>query len=78
MDIYEERRINQEAYRRLKPTIDTSYPHGQYVAIDKGEIVGNSASFPELFNALQSEGRTSRRILVVEAGVDYPEYGVIL
>ncbi len=74
MDSDEERQINQEAYRRLKATIATSYPHGQYVAIDRGEIVGDSASFSELHQALQAKGRTSRRILVVEAGVDYLEY----
>ncbi len=74
MEGEQERKVNEEAYRRLKPTIDQTYPRGRFVAIDKGEIVGDAATFSELDNALLAQGKTSRYILVVEAGVDYPDY----
>ena len=45
MEIEEERRINQEAYCRLKPTIDKVYPHGQYVAIVE-MLISHGAQLP--------------------------------
>ena len=69
---------NWVQYRRLKPTIDQQYPPGRFVAIDDGAIVGDADDFLELHNALKQQGKDSRDILVVQAGVDYPEYGIIL
>jgi hypothetical protein len=68
---------NQAAYLRLKPLIDQTYPAGHFVAIDEGEIVGDAPSFEELDAALNASGRTSRAILVVQAGVTLPDFSWI-
>jgi hypothetical protein len=72
-----EREKNQRAFRRLKPVIDQRYPLGRYVAIDGGSIVADAPGFDELSAALTSMGKNSKEVLVVQAGVDYPEKAVI-
>jgi len=72
-----ERENNQRAFRKLKPMIDHRYPQGRYVAIDEGSIVADAADFDELSTALTSVGKNSKEVLVVQAGVDYPEKAVI-
>ena len=57
--------------------IDQTYPHGQFVAIHEGRIVADAATFDELSTALDAMGKDSAEILVVQAGVDYPENAVI-
>jgi hypothetical protein len=73
-----ERQVNQEAYRRLRETIKQTYAADRYVAISAGKIVADAASFPELEAALKALGSDSRETLVVQAGVDYSDYVVIL
>src|SRR5262245_2336627 len=40
----EEERLNQLAYRELRPTIDQTYPRGQFVAIHSGQVVADARS----------------------------------
>lgn len=68
---------NEAAYRRLKEAIAREYPRGQFVAIFGGQIVADAPTFEELSARLQATGKDSRDILVVEAGVEYPEYVTI-
>jgi hypothetical protein len=74
MEANEERDQNQAAFKRLKPDIDRTYPFGRFVAIHQGKVVGDAATFQELDDALNASGLTSRNILVVQAGVEYPDY----
>jgi hypothetical protein len=74
----EAREKNEAAYRRLKPDIDRTYPPGRFVAIHEGEIVGDAPTFRQLDESLLDRGLTSPEILVVQAGVDYPDYVDIL
>ncbi len=67
----EERERNQASYRRLKETIGTTYPHGWFVGIADDQIVAAAADFRTLETNLRSQGKDPRRVLVVEAGVDY-------
>ncbi len=69
---------NEAAYRALKATIDRSYPRGHYVAIDDGQISADAATFDELMLRVKALGKDPREGLAVQAGADYPEYGVIL
>jgi hypothetical protein len=69
---------DQAAFRRLKPLIDQSYERGRFVAIFEGEIVADAASFEELEQLLRQKGKDSRQVLVIQAGVDYSEYAIIL
>ena len=73
-----ERQLNQTAYRRLEKQIEETYPHGQFVAIAGGEIVGDASDFMTLYNALKAGGRDPREVLIVQAGHEYPENVVIL
>ena len=64
---------DQAAYRRLKGTINQTYPPGRYVAISGGQIVADSDRFAELDSLLKAQGRDPTKVLVVQAGVEYPE-----
>jgi major membrane immunogen (membrane-anchored lipoprotein) len=77
MDITQDSDRYNIAYRQLKATIDRSYPRGWFVAVADGKIVAAAADFHELEGTLQGQGRDPRTVLVVEAGVDYPEYVTI-
>lgn len=68
---------NQIAYRHLAATIDASYSPGHFVAIAGGKIIADAQSFQELDKALESAGQSSAEVLVVQAGVNYPESTVI-
>jgi hypothetical protein len=72
------RDMNEKAFRSLKPHIDQAFPAGRFVAIDEGRIVGDAATFEDLHSKLDRLGKTSKDVLVVQAGVSYPEDVVIL
>ncbi len=57
----------------VKKRIDTSYPRGWFVAVDGEQILGDAADFRELEGKLRTLSVDPRSVLVVEAGVDYPE-----
>ncbi len=78
MDNNEERDRNESAYRHLKETIKQTYPAGWFVGIADNQIIGAAADFDELGQILRAKGRDPRQVLVVEAGIDYPEYVTIL
>jgi hypothetical protein len=65
------------SYRQTKQAIDASYPPGWFVALIDHQIVAAAADFHELQGKLRAEGQDPRNVLVVEAGVDYPEYVTI-
>ena len=68
---------NMAAYGRLKETICRTYARGWFVAIADDRIVDAAANFHDLEKSLRVKGKDPRRVLVVEAGVDYPEYVTI-
>lgn len=74
MEANQERDQNQAAFKKLKPEIDRTYPFGRFVAIHQGKVVGNAVTFEELDDDLNARGLTSRNILVIQAGVEYPDF----
>jgi hypothetical protein len=72
-----DRQRNDEAYGRLKETISRSYPHGWFVGIADDQVVGAAADFRALESKLRAQGNDPRQVLVVQAGVDYPDYVTI-
>ena len=68
---------NHAAYRRLKGSIARAYESGRFVAIAGGRIVADADDFNELRTRLTALGKDSPDVLVVQAGVDYPESAVI-
>lgn len=78
MPANKKRRVNQVAYRTLKPTIDHRYPSGHFVAINSEEIIADAADFESLAEAIRQRGMQPENVLFVQAGVDYPEEVLIL
>jgi len=78
MKTTEERQGNQEAFRQLKEFIQLTYPPGRFLGIAGGKIVADAASFAEMDSALKTLGQDSADVLVVQAGVEYPESAVVL
>jgi hypothetical protein len=74
MAAMDQRQLNQAAFRQLKDDIAKRYPPGRYVAISEGKILGDSDRFEELDTTLRKLGQTSTEVLVVQAGVDYPDF----
>jgi hypothetical protein len=77
MNTTAERQCNQAAFRQLSGLIQQTYPPGRFVAIAGGKIIADAASFDELGSKLKALGRDSVDVLVVQAGVEYPETAVI-
>ena len=77
MDRVKDRKENQETYRRLKETINQTYSKGRFIAISKGQIVGDARDFDELQAQLKAAGQDPFRVLIVQAGVEYPDKVVI-
>jgi len=78
MDTSTQRNVNEAAYHQLKDTIAKTYPHGRFVAISSGEIVADAESIRKLHGLLLERGYAPSEVLAVEAGVDYPEFLMIL
>jgi hypothetical protein len=76
-DLIQERQLNQDAYRRLKNMINQSYSSGRFVAISGGQIAGDADSFREIKTLLKARGKDPAQVLIVQAGVEYPEYATI-
>jgi hypothetical protein len=77
MDPHQERSLNQSAYRRLRETIQEKYQPGQFLAISGGQVIADAGSFEDLRSLLQGRGEDPRRVLIVQAGTEYPETAVI-
>ncbi|HUY36369.1 MAG TPA: hypothetical protein VMV69_26765 [Pirellulales bacterium] len=77
MNMRQENERDNTALRQMKKTIDEIHPRGWFVAIADDQIVAAAADFHELEGVLRAQGKDPRSILVVEAGVDYPEYVTI-
>lgn len=73
-----ERQQNQDAFRKLRDHIQRTYARGRFIAISGGRIIADAASFEELDAALHNMGRHTPDILVVQAGIEYPENMTIL
>lgn len=78
MDPAQERQLNQSAYRQLRSFIQQTYTPGRFVAIFGGKIVADAETFEDLNSILHHLGHHSPEVLVVQAGVEYPETAVIV
>ena len=77
MNALQENERQVAAYRCLKATIDKNHPAGWFVAIADNQIIAAVADFHALEDLLRIKGIDPRNVLVVQAGVDYPEYVTI-
>ncbi|HXG12226.1 MAG TPA: hypothetical protein VNK04_20900 [Gemmataceae bacterium] len=77
MDPIQQRQQNQEAFRRMKDTLAQTYERGRFVAISEGRVIADAASLDVLRSHLQALGKDPTQVLIVQAGVEYPETAVI-
>jgi hypothetical protein len=78
MDPNSERDRNQAAFRRMENSIRENYPAGWFVGIAGGQIVSDAESVTALLDDLKAKGYHPPDVLAVQAGVEYPEYLIIL
>jgi hypothetical protein len=76
--ITQEYLANNAAFRRMEQDIKRTYPHGHFVAIGDEQIVGDADDFMTLRRALIASGRDPRKVIIVQAGFEYPEQVTIL
>ncbi len=72
-----ERMANHAAYRQVKDTLARTYETGRFIAISNGQVVSDADSFARLRDQLKSLGHDPAQVLIVQAGVEYPETAVI-
>jgi hypothetical protein len=77
MERNQERQLNQAAFRRLSASIKQTYPPGRFLAIAGGQIIADADRFGSLRSDLETQGQDPTRVLIVQAGVAYPETGTI-
>jgi hypothetical protein len=68
---------NMDAYLRLKKMIERTYAPGWFVGIADQQVVAAAENFEDLQTQLRTKGLDPPNVLVVEAGVEYPEYVTI-
>jgi hypothetical protein len=64
-------------YEDVRPEIDRRFAAGRFVAVEAGQIVADAESHRELVEKLQSQGKSPQGLLIVQAGVEYPQSAVI-
>lgn len=64
---------NSLAYQRLKESICKTIPAGWFIGIADDQVVGSAEDFSALLAILRANGKDPRSVLVVQAGVDYPD-----
>ena len=69
---------NQAAFKRMKQELESATRSDGLSRMDEGEIVADAATFDDLTAALAAIGKDRPDILVVQAGVNYPEEVFIL
>ena len=69
---------NEQAFRRMKSTLDARFPAGHLIAFDGGEVIADAASVQELRPLLIGAGKNPSKVFVVQAGAEYPQFTTIL
>jgi len=77
MDAVQQYEQRLAAYRRLKPAIEQGYAKGSFVAIADDRVIASARSFREIQESIRSQGGDPRQVLVVQAGMDLPDYVTI-
>ena len=69
---------NEQAFRRIKATLDARFPAGHLIAFDGGEVIADAASVQELRPLLIGADKDPSTVFVVQAGAEYPQFATIL
>lgn len=66
-----------QQFAQVKAEIDQRYPTGRFVAIQSGRIVTNAPTHRLLVDELKSRQLSPKDMLIVEAGIQYPQSATI-
>ena len=69
----EERDRDEAAFRRDEADLPNRYPHMQFVAYGKGEILADDSDFQILFAKLKAMGWDPQNVLIVRVGDEPPQ-----
>lgn len=69
---------NEQAFRRMKATLDARFPAGHLIAFEGGEVIADAASVQELRPLLIGAGKNPSKVFVVQAGAEHPQFATIL
>jgi hypothetical protein len=67
-----------EKDEKARRDIDRRFPAGQFVAIEQGCVVADAETHRKLVEKLVSQGKRPKNLLIVQAGVVYPDSAIIL
>lgn len=70
--------INPDEITAAKQKINGKFPVGRFVAINNGEILADAKSHRELVEKLKTLGHSPKDLLILQAGVDYPDAALII
>ena len=66
-----------ERFTAIKQEVDRRFPPGRFVAVESGAVVADAESHRQLVEKLQSQGRSPKDLLILQAGIEYPASAVI-
>ena len=69
---------NEQAFRRMKTTLNARFPSGHLIAFEGGEVIADAASVQELRPLLIAAGKNPSEVFVVQVGAEYPQFVTIL
>lgn len=64
-------------YAEHKQVIDRGFPAGRFLAVEQGQIIADAESHDMLVEVLKRQGKSPKDLLIVQAGVHYPDTAVI-
>ncbi len=64
-------------YTEVLREIAQRFPVGRFVAVESGQVVADAETHRKLVADLQGLGKSPKDMLIVQAGVEYPESAVI-
>ena len=69
--------MSAQRFEDAKREIDSRFPVGRFVAVEMGRVVADAESHRKLVEKLQGHGKSPKDMLIVQAGVEYPDSAVI-
>ena len=71
------RKQTQDAFRKIKPKLDQTYPKGWFIALEGEQVIADAPNFDALTGILLKMSKNPAETFMVQAGIDYPEKAVI-
>lgn len=66
-----------QRYSAVQAEVDRRFPAGRFVAVQEQRVVADAPSHRLLVEQLQSQGLGPKDLLILQAGVEFPDSAVI-